>query len=130
MLTLKLKSGAGWQIIALPPQEKLSAAVLRTWEGTPCVLQFEDVNKTIYAYGNEDVRGKWEQGKIVMGMDTFADFWMYKLLELGLDTFAKVELRGEREAIMAAEGESPADVLASRPDLYQTEIDYVVPSDF
>lgn len=124
-LTLKLKAAGKWQVVEMPPVGQITAKILETWIGKPCVLEFVDFTRTVYAYGNEDVRGTWEHDKCVMDMDNFCHYWMYKLLEFGIDTFSKIENTEERTHIMAAEGESKAaiaDVIASRPDLYQPEL--------
>lgn len=81
----------------------MTVAILSTWIGRPCVLEFDDGRKKIYAYGTEEVRGKWEEGKIVMNMDCFCHFWRYKTLEYGLDLFAQQENREERRAICEAD---------------------------
>jgi len=121
MITMKLKKDGKYQIIDMPPVEQISAIGIRTWIGKPCVLEFVDGERKVYAYGDESVRGKWEEGKCTMDMESFAHYFKYKALEYGIDLFTRQENAAERTAIMETEGETPEAiqaVLASQPGLY------------
>jgi hypothetical protein len=130
-IKLKLRSHNKWETIALPPVEECTAALFETWADQPCIIEFADVHRKYYAYGNDDVAHYVPEGQIIMDMGAFCQFWRMKLLEFGIDTFSKVELADERRDIMTVEGESAdtiAAVIASRPDLY-TQPD-IWPEDF
>jgi len=122
MITMKLKKDGKFQVIDMPPKESLTAAILLTWSGKPCVLEFVDGERKMYAYGDESVRGKWEVGKCTMDMESFAHYWRYKLLEYGIDLFTRQENAAERRAICEVENVPPeeiAKILESQPHLYE-----------
>lgn len=124
MITLKLKKNNKFEVVKMPPVEQITAAILATWIEKPCVLEFAEGEKKIYAYGNESVRGAWELGKIVMDMRNFCDYWRYKMLDYGIDVFSRLEAREERIAICEADGvpqETIDKILADKPLMYGTQ---------
>lgn len=120
-LTLKLKKDKKFVVVDMPPPEKITAKLLETWQGKPCVIEFKCQGRNVYAYGNEDVRGAWEHDKIVMDMPSFCHYWQYKILEFGIDTFTKLEMREERIFICEVEKVPPQEIvkiLTDHPNLY------------
>ena len=93
VLTMKLKKGKAFEVIPMPPFKEISAGALKSWIGKPCVLECATENGKVYAYGNESVRGSWEKGKCVMDMESFCNYWRYKILEYGIDLFTQQENR-------------------------------------
>lgn len=128
-IILKLKKGKTFEPVVLPPFEHITVSALLSWQGKPCVLEFDDNGRKVYAYGNESVRGKWEVGKAVMDMESFCNYWRYKLLEYGIDLFCKVENRGERIAIMTAEGlleDEAHKYCDTKPHIYATQRELIL----
>ena len=131
-IKLKLQRHGKWETIDMPPPEQCTAVMFKTWVGKPCILEFTDVQRKYYAFGNDEVEHYCPDNQVRMDMEAFCSYWMMKLLEFGIDTFTKIELAEERTKIMQAEGESVesiAAVIASRPDLYQPELPQF-PEDF
>lgn len=121
-ITIKAKEQNKFVVQPMPPIELITAKSLESWIGKPCVLEFDDGRKKLYAYGNAQMRGAWEENKIVMDMESFTQYWKYKMLEYGLDLFTRQENAEERRAIMETENTPPEEiehVLASQPDLYE-----------
>lgn len=122
VLTLKLKRKGKFEIIELPPFGTITINDWLTWDKQPCVLECDVITGKVYAYGNEEVRGKWEEGKAVLDMQSFAkDYWRFKILEYGINLFTKAENREERIAIMTTEGETEDSAIKycdSQPNLY------------
>ncbi len=114
-LTMKLKEGKIFKTIEL--SKNVTIPALKSWLGTPCVLEAIDGDAKTYAYGNEAVRGKWEKDKHVVPLDIFIFNYQY-----GFNAFARQEAREERIAICEADSVPPetiAAILATQPHLYE-----------
>jgi hypothetical protein len=122
-ITIKRKQGKAWEIISADIR-KLTSNDLKQYTGQDVVIEFTEQGRKLYAIGNEALHGNWTQGKAVMSMDSFCDYWCYKQMEIAVDIFAAQEYRAEREAIMAGEGatkEQIKECLDSQPMKYSTQ---------
>lgn len=104
-ITIKRKEGATWKIVPTDIR-RLAAKDLTQYIGQPVVIEFAEHGRKIYGIGSDAVSGAWTNGKATMSMESFQDYWSYKMLEIAIDTLAAAEYRKERVAIMTTDGKA------------------------
>lgn len=96
-MTIYISDGGKWETIT-PNLRTVTAKELMAFEGQDVMVHWQDTHRTIYAYGNAKMKQVLQQKYpaellCMMDMDSFGYYWQYKLLELGVDTFTRVEDR-------------------------------------
>lgn len=120
-LTIKLKKGNKWITADMPPIQQVSTEVLRTWIGTPCVLEFIDQRGCKrYAWGDESTRQFCNKpGCHQESMESFCDYWSYMLRDIAIAAFS--EARQERRLICEADKVPEAElqkIYVEHPEIY------------
>lgn len=96
-LVLKMKVDGKFQVVDLPHETQVSVYThLNQFDGTDCIIEHDNGIRKVYGIGNKGMIGKWckdEYGnlnKIIMLWQDFCLYWMYSLVNYGIDTFMKI----------------------------------------